>query len=183
MNLEKEDNYVKYIYLLLFLGSLISCSEYSKENREYHDFVNCQVEHIQKNHKLKLYGIGGFNDEGIEGYSFTFSLEAKVDKEYARELIVNLVEDLVSNGNACLNSLGKLPIIRSQYRIGIVFFNKSTGTFFSPDQGLAKVSYFDEKIRFVTNESEAAPLETLSIESYQDAYEKVFGKQLDKDSM
>ncbi len=173
-------NYICFFFLMSILSS---CSQYSSEEKEYNDFVNCQAEYILKNHSFKLYSFGGFNSEGVKGYSFSFISNEKVDENVARKLIVNLVEDVVANGNVCLNALGKSSKQRDQYEIAIVFFDKDTGVFYTINQSLAKVSYSDEYIRFVKNESDSSPLETIARESYQEAYEKVFGKQLDKDSM
>lgn len=168
---------MKSICLLVLFVVFVSCSPYSESDREYMDFMEYQIRVIKDKYGLSLYSLGGFNEEGLKGYSLGFRSNAKMDVDLARAQIVNVMEDLFSNGNAYFKNLGKNELVRNQYDVSIVYLDNSSGLFYTSDIGLAEVSSYFGKIRYIIEPPASNRLETLFMEPYSEAYEKVMGQK------
>lgn len=169
---------MKWLCILVIFFLCASCDSYSENDKEYFSFTSHQINIIKEKYGLKLYSLGGFNEEGLKGYSFGFISNEKVDIERARIQIVNVMEDLIKNGNLFFKNLRKNELIRDQYDVSILYMDNVTGSFYPSEIGLAEVSSYFGKIRYTIEPPSSTRLETLSTESYAEAYEKVTGKKL-----
>lgn len=172
------------IVLIILTLLITSCMQDNSENKEYMKFVSQQTQFINKKYELLTFGLGGFNKEGLKGYSLDFISYKKTNLEQARNLIVNVIEDILKNGNEALRKEGKMPLTLDHYELGIAIFDKDTQTFSEEDQGLAIVRFCNKKIYYSVNRQGSkkrqgfSQLDTIYSEPYQEAYEKVTNIQL-----
>lgn len=138
---------------------------------------------IDSNYGLKVYGLGGFNDKGIKGYSFTFMTYKKMDIDQARILMVNVIEDILSATNKDLRNMGKPELSLDYYEITIIFSDEKTQLSYSSDQSLAMAMMIKRNIYYSARQDDKPGFKDIYREPYSDAYEEVFGKRFVDDPL
>ena len=109
----------------------------------------------------------------IKGYSYALRSHQKIDVKDARVLIVKFVEELVER----INNELKNPIEIKNLEIYIYFFDAERDRPYTQDIGLAIVTLIYEEVRFSVDRKGTFDLETIHVEPYAQAYEKVMGKK------
>ncbi|MFV0339283.1 MAG: hypothetical protein ACK5MA_01440 [Parachlamydiaceae bacterium] len=135
---------------------------------------------IDSNYGLKVDGFGGFNENGLKGYSFSFITYKKMNVDEARVLMVNVLEDILSATNQDLDKFGGNKLTIDNYEITLIFSNEKTKLSYSADQSLAMAMMINRKISYYERYTDQKGFKKIYHESYSDAYEEVFGKQWDE---
>lgn len=172
------------IQLFFFILVLIFSACGSNPNDEaYLKYTRNMAILIDSSYGLKVYGLGGFNDKGIKGYSFTFMTYKKMDIDQARILMVNVIEDILRTTNKDLRNLGKPELSLYYYEITIIFSDEKTKLSYSADESISTAIMIKKDISYYERNIDKPGFKEIYHEPYSEAYEKVFGKQFVEDSL
>lgn len=161
----------KLLLALVFICS--SCGMNKDPNQDFDNRVNEQSFVLAKQYNFQPLGIGGFNENGIKGYTYMFNFISNGDEISARKLLVSFVEDLVNN----VNNLGDKLLSFKNFDIYIFFVSPGNLYPNTLDHGLAEVRLIKGDVGFAISKKGTLDLETIHMEPYTEAYEKVTGRK------
>lgn len=141
------------------------------------NMITEHINFISNKYLIHPFGRGGFNEDGLKGYSLTFESNERVDVVQARNLIVNMLEDIIKNNNGCQNTQCKTKLSYRNFKVAVLFSDKNSQKFISDDLGIASVRVSQGNVYYSVDKRGNYQLETIFEEPYSEAYEKVTGKK------
>lgn len=157
------------IFITIILIVCVSCDD---DSRHLVSMLNKLTKHSQRQYRLDCVGSGFAAPNVIKEFLLTFEYDQPIDYEEARRLIVNLTEDLIKIAKSDPTILENLetPTFTEN---NLYYLIVLTGN--GPD--FTGIALSNGKIKFLT--SNPPKLFTdVKIESYSEAYFKVYGTNL-----
>lgn len=167
------NNVIMVSLLLILLG----CKAENPAEAAYLSYVSRQEKYITSKYDLKPFGFGGFNRDGIKGYSFTFITHQRVDIESGRKLIVNVMEDILRETNDELIKESKQPLTLDHFSLAILFSDEKNHLLYVSEANLAMIDIVDRMVIYDVKLEEPIGLQQVFKEPYSNAYEKVTGER------
>lgn len=174
------------LFLVFFLLILISCSHIIENKDGYEKYSNRIISEYIKKIKQKgdIYpiAIGGKTSGGVQCVFLTFESKAFHTIESSRKLIVEMEQELISMINNSLEIrpfLYQCPVQDEIFKLTLGFVGEDN--FFVSPPFIAIASICNGNVRYSTlGPKKEGPFENVHIETYDEAYRIVYGKDRNK---
>ncbi len=175
----------KALILIILLGvslSFMSFSFFKKKERDYEQIANeisaNVAKKLVKKHKMNWIGEGGGMMGSVYMIGLHFQIHHPLNREEARERILDCVEELLAavNSNQEIRPfLKNYPFTTKNVQVSIISNNKGKDVF---DPDIRVVSVFEnDEIIFRTKEPNKVPYKNVYRESYSEALSSTKNKK------